>query len=394
MSKVTKKRLCAILASLACILSVLVSSILVVNATVSAPTWSCYPIQGYTRLGYVVYDGRESLGLGGRDLALVDFPLSPSSVSSDFYADTSWDSQFYYSNYIDISEEGEPIDVSSRIEYLQNSDGDIPTISGDSYDVVWGDFDVTIPTRILGYRQQNKAMMGNIDYYRFGDPELGLPTGYWSTLFYELGDIYYWHEETIDDVSDNQTIRQVITIPYTSLGTEELDMGATDEYDYADLVYVTGVAGSLVDVGSGERYYNRDVLSFEVRPIYQSRVIQVFLDVELPEGDDFVGHLFKLEDCVCEFIVYRGGYNEIDNFNVYVDTGYNIIDNIDEVQRSLQGQSKIEIPNYVDIGSWLAKGVSGFFDAQIAPGISLGGVLAVFVAFGVTMYLIKLFLGG
>lgn len=386
MSKITKKRLYAILAVFACILSCLML-VIAVSASVVDDTWLHHSVQGYSKLGFVVFSRY------GDSKCVVDFPLTPSAIADQAYSDTAWDSQFYYSNFSLSYDDGSVENIESRIEYLQNSDGDIPSPSTNIYSAIWGDFDVAIDTRIVSWRQFNKAMMGNISSRKWRDVEEGLPDGFWSILHYELGDVYYWYEDTLDDVSDNQSIRQVLRIPFSSLGTEELDMG-TEEYDYSDLVYIEGLAGRLLDVGTGESYYNRDALSVGIRTDEINREILVYVDVEFPDDDGLAGHLFKLVDCTAQIGVYRGQHNEIDDFNVYVETGYNTIVNIDEVTRSLQGESKIEMPDYVDIGSWLAKGVSGFFDAQIAPGISLGGVLAVFVAFGVTMYLIKLFLGG
>lgn len=48
----------------------------------------------------------------------------------------------------------------------------------------------------------------------------------------------------------------------------------------------------------------------------------------------------------------------------------------------------------IDWVSWLGTAVGGFFDFEIMPGFSLGGILAVVIMLGLVMTFLKFFAGG
>lgn len=154
-----------------------------------------------------------------------------------------------------------------------------------------------------------------------------------------------------------------------------------------------------------KRYYDSDLIAFDVDDLDDEYFNQT--------TGDFLGCYVKSLTARCwrnqpftwndqSFDGHWAGYFEPDNRNYqsvqlefdYLFTSYDAAAYQEVLERD---EVPPEIDNsmyYKDYTSWVSEAVGGFFDFNVFPGFSLGGIVITVMSFAIAIWLLKMFAGG
>lgn len=187
----------------------------------------------------------------------------------------------------------------------------------------------------------------------------------------------------VDFITNSNFSSLAPTITFYHLTNSSYDAGKT-----SDQVYDVSYTGSLYS----ERGFIR-TLDFSTVELQRTGAIKFFQPLVFDTDDS----LYYIKDCLIRFRVVfptETTYFGFDYSSLLSRTSESMtVNSSNYLLTAGIINANIQVPN-LDLARWLGDSVASFFNMQLFPGLSFGGIIGVVIAISCTIYLLKFVAGG